>query len=307
MRLRWPAGGWKPTAAGRTDPAGVRLTPAGLVWLILEIETFAPVGEEAVSPGSEPERDDSGLPPVDIEVPDDARELDRDVQAYRRELRALRRHQRRSGWHRSLGRDGILLPLLACCLILALITGTLLTVFTATSERGLTGLPAAGTNSAPATGHGSAGPAAGQPTPHIVPTAPLPPAVITVDGHPPIQLDALHQAMLVLVPQGCECGGTLAWLADVAVSAHAAAYVVYNQQTKAEVRRLYGQLSPERQAALHLAEDTTHTLTSPVSFPAGIPATQLTAVLVAPDRTVRYAGGLSPKDSQTGLVQAISA
>ena len=42
---------------------------------------------------SEPGRDDSGLPPVNIVIPDDARELDRDVLAYRRELRAQRRRR----------------------------------------------------------------------------------------------------------------------------------------------------------------------------------------------------------------------
>ena len=81
--------------------------------------------------GGEPERDDSGLPPVDIEIPDDARELDRDVQAYRRELRARRRRERRMRLHAPLTRDGVVLPLLASCLVLALIAGTLLTVFTA--------------------------------------------------------------------------------------------------------------------------------------------------------------------------------
>ena len=33
-------------------------------------------------------------PPLDIQVPDDARELQRDVLAYHRELRALRRRKR---------------------------------------------------------------------------------------------------------------------------------------------------------------------------------------------------------------------
>jgi hypothetical protein len=89
-----------------------------------------------VNPGSEPERDNTGLPPVDIEIPDDARELDRDVQAYRREQRALRRQRRSVRLRGSLGKEGIVLPLLACCLILALITGTLLTVFSATSDVG---------------------------------------------------------------------------------------------------------------------------------------------------------------------------
>jgi hypothetical protein len=113
----------------------------------------------SVNPGGEPERDDTGLPPVDIEIPDDARELDRDVQAYYRELRAQRRRQRgrRLGWP-LLAKDGIVLPLLACCLILALITGTLLTVFSATSDRNAPTLPTrtpnTGTGSA-ARGHGS--------------------------------------------------------------------------------------------------------------------------------------------------------
>ena len=43
---------------------------------------------------SEPGRDDGSLPPVNIVIPDDARELDRDVLAYHREMRALRRRQR---------------------------------------------------------------------------------------------------------------------------------------------------------------------------------------------------------------------
>ena len=94
-----------------------------------------------MNPGGEPERDDTGLPPVDIEIPDDARELDRDVQAYHRELRAERRRQHWRSVHHRFGSDGIVLPLLACCLILALITGTLLTIFTATSDQNLTNVP----------------------------------------------------------------------------------------------------------------------------------------------------------------------
>ena len=74
-----------------------------------------------MNPGSEPDRDDFGLPPVDIQIPDDARELDRDVQAYLRELRALRRRDRVSRLRGPLARDGMVLPLLAGCLILALV------------------------------------------------------------------------------------------------------------------------------------------------------------------------------------------
>jgi hypothetical protein len=253
-----------------------------------------------VSPGSEPGRDDNGLPPVDVEIPDDARELDRDVQAYRRELRAVRRQERRTRWHRSLGKDDIVLPLLACCLILALIAGTLLTVFTTTSEQGLTGMPGSGTNSAL-----PAGPGRG--VPQIVSSSPLPRADITVDGVGQVRLDALSRAMLVLVPPGCDCGSTLAWLADVAASARATAYVIYNQQTQAEVQRLYAGLNIQRRELLTPADDTHNVLTSRDSFPAGVSATRLTAVLVAPNRTVKYASSLSPGDSEAGLVQAIIA
>ena len=84
-----------------------------------------------VNRGGDPERDDYGLPPVNIEIPDDARELDRDIQAYHRELRVQRRHRlvRRLGG--PLTRDGMVLPLLASCLALTLLAGTLLTMFTA--------------------------------------------------------------------------------------------------------------------------------------------------------------------------------
>ena len=114
-----------------------------------------------MNPGGEPERDETGLPPVDIEIPDDARELDRDVQAYYREQRAARRQQRRQRVRGSLAKDGIVLPLLACCLILALITGTLLTVFSATSDRNLAGLPGSGRTAGSTPGGAATGPAAG--------------------------------------------------------------------------------------------------------------------------------------------------
>ena len=103
-------------------------------WPILKVDVRS-CREVSVNSGGEPERDDTGLPPVDIEIPDDARELDRDVQAYYRERRAERRRQRHHRMHGRIARDGIVLPLLACCLILALIAGTLLTVFTATSDQ----------------------------------------------------------------------------------------------------------------------------------------------------------------------------
>ena len=54
--------------------------------------------------GGDPGRDDYGLPPIDVVIPDDARELDRDVQAYQRELRAQRRRQRARSLRGQIGR-----------------------------------------------------------------------------------------------------------------------------------------------------------------------------------------------------------
>src|ERR1700733_12266153 len=84
----------------RPAPASRHLLPASQPpWLILRRGT-RPAGEEVhVSPGGGPDRDDAGLPPVDVEIPDDARELDRDVQAYRREQRAERRRRRSRRLH----------------------------------------------------------------------------------------------------------------------------------------------------------------------------------------------------------------
>jgi len=104
-----------------------------------------------VNAGGDPGRDDYGLPPVDIEVPDDARELVRDVQAYHRELRARRRRHLAKRFYGPLTRDGMVLPLLSGCLALTLLAATLLTVFTA--RQAAIGLRPP----RPATGHAGSG------------------------------------------------------------------------------------------------------------------------------------------------------
>lgn len=105
--------------------------------------------------GGDPGRDDYGLPPVDIEVPDDARELARDVQAYHREERARRRRHLAKRLYGPLTRDGMVLPLLAGCLALTLIAATLLTVFTARQAAISLRPPRPGTS--PAAGSGRPG------------------------------------------------------------------------------------------------------------------------------------------------------
>jgi hypothetical protein len=194
----------------------------------------------------DPGRDDFGLPPVDIEIPDDARELDRDVQAYHRELRALRWRRRAHHWHRPLTRDGMVLPLLAGCLALTLLAGTLLTVFT---------------------GEQIALSTAGQPG------RPLPPALVMVDENL-VPLSDLRGTVLALVPPGCACGH-LHQLAQEADRAGVQLYVVGMQGV--QVAGLVRQAPLDRS---HAAEDTSDALNT-----AYHPIT-LTAVLVNLNGTV---------------------
>ena len=72
-------------------------------------------------------------PPLDIQVPDDARELERDVLAYRRELRAQRRRQRLrrlAGPFAPFASRGSFMPLLASILAVCLVAGAMLSVAT---------------------------------------------------------------------------------------------------------------------------------------------------------------------------------
>jgi hypothetical protein len=281
-----------------------------------------------VNPGGEPERDESGLPPVDVEIPDDARELDRDMQAYYRELRAQRRHQRGLRARGTLAKDGILLPLLACCLILALITGTLLTVFTATSDQSqghqlgpkapgkataprpsassdASGGPSGGATSAAA---GSSAPASAGTPPataqlSIVPTV-LPPATIYVAGRSAISVQDLTRAALVLIPPHCNCTATVSWLISVVTGADAQTYLVFTSSGKVDAENVYWNLSSTTREQVLLALETDDQLSDNVS--GTLQARGPTAILVGPTKRATYATGLSTRDSPTGLVEALT-
>jgi hypothetical protein len=138
----------------------------------------AHAGRVRVNIGGDPGRDDYGLPPVDIEIPDDARELDRDVQAYHRELRAQRWRAITGRLHGPLTRDGMVLPMLAGCLALTLLAGTLLTMFTA----GLRITPPPASQSRRL----------------------LPDAIVLVGGTQ-TPLRSLRGSVLALVPPSCGC------------------------------------------------------------------------------------------------------
>jgi hypothetical protein len=69
-------------------------------------------------------------PQLDFQIPDDARELDRDVLAYRRELRAQRRRRLVRRLAGPLARNGTIMPLLASILAVCLVAGAMLSVAT---------------------------------------------------------------------------------------------------------------------------------------------------------------------------------
>jgi hypothetical protein len=180
---------------------------------------------------SEPERDDGGLPPVNIVIPDDARELDRDVLAYRREMRAQRRRQRVMRLLRPFNRSGLggptaIVPLIALCLALALVGGALLSVVTMNPADAPT------VTTTPTSGQ------AGQPSGLTA----LPAGNVRIAGRAePVR--SLVSSVVALVPAGCDCGEQLERLAGQTVTADVPLYFVgtgaTSQQLAAETT-LYG-------------------------------------------------------------------
>ena len=124
-------------------------------------------------------------PPLDIQVPDDARELDRDVLAYHRELRAQRRRnrlKRLAGPLAPFGPSaarGTVMPLLASILAVCLVAGAMLSVATfspATSPAEQTARPTTTASPArpaatPSRAHATASSATGTGTARTSPSA----------------------------------------------------------------------------------------------------------------------------------------
>ena len=80
--------------------------------------------EVRVNPGGDAGWDGT---PLDVHIPDDARELERDVLAYHREQRALRR---RRLLRRVMPAQAGIMPLIASVLAVCLVAGMMLSVFT---------------------------------------------------------------------------------------------------------------------------------------------------------------------------------
>ena len=157
---------------------------------------------------SEPGRDDGNLPPVNVVIPDDARDLDRDVLAYHREMRSRRRRERLTRLFRPLrvtrlGGQSAVIPLIAICLAVALVGGAMLSVVTMSP-------PAAPALSAP--------PATARSGAQL-----LPGGNVRLDGAE-VPVRTLITSAIALVPAGCNCGPQLKRLADQAASADVKLY-----------------------------------------------------------------------------------
>src|SRR5580704_12357304 len=199
--------------SGNRGPRVGRRSPAGPYWRE-RVRSLRPQQEEVpVSFASGPGRDDGSLPPVNIVIPDDARELDRDVLAYRRELRAMRRRQRLKRLIRPLrssefGGHAAIIPLIAACLAISLVGGALLSVITMSPAL-------APTQGGPQT---SAQPAA---SPNRL--TKLPTGDVRLSGRT-VPVRSLVTATIALVPANCGCGTELDRLAGQAVDAHVGLY-----------------------------------------------------------------------------------
>lgn len=236
--------------------------------------------------GSEPGRDDGGLPPVNMVIPDDARELDRDVLAYRREQRARRRRERFLRLLRPFRGDGpgghsTILPLIATCVALSMLAGAMLSVVTISPASAPTVSPVA---TAPSTGKSGAAtpapPAMATPLPGGL--TELPSGTFTVGGATE-QVHALRSAALALVPPNCACDKALGWLAAAAGTARVGLYFVGEGGAIPQISAL---ATRDGRGVAAAAADTGNVL-SAAYRPAG-----LTVVLVYSDGTSRVRRGI---------------
>lgn len=149
--------------------------------------------------GDDPEPDDYGLPRVDVVVPDDARALERDVLAYRREKRRRRRRQKVRRLTRPLTRFGIAVPIIAGALLVALVSGAMMTAF------GPKPTPRPTTAQLAPRPSASPGKVGG-----LLPDGSVD---LVVGKRAPTPLRDLRPGVIGIVPPGYECEGVIAELA----------------------------------------------------------------------------------------------
>lgn len=216
--------------------------------------------------GSEPDHDD-GLPPIDVVIPDDARELDGDVQAYHRELRQRRRRER---W-RSLLRSVRRFPLVTGVILVAALCATFVAVLKPGPDQRASRPPLA--SPPPAAEQGTVG-------------GLLPDIRVEEDGGTQAVRD-LRPAVFALVPSGCGCDQAVDELTEQAQKYRLDVYLVASRRPHRELQSL--------------ASTAGHGVTRPIGDTDGVlestyHVSGLTAILVHRDGVV----GAVLRDIQPG-------
>jgi len=259
-----------------------------------------------VNQGGEQGHDDYGLPPVDIEIPDDARELYRDVQAYHRELRALRRQERSMRWRAPFRRSGVAIPLLAGCLIAALVAVMISAMFAQSPYLN----PVGGRQSNPAAGSAGQGRSSGPgSSTNKAPSSPgnsatqlakshLPGKTINVAGKQ-VQLSTVISAALAIVPANCRCQRAVGRLLEQAKLAGVIVYLVGPRGSKiADLDRLVSPAA-RRAKSTKVATDFQNVLTTAYH------TVGLTVLLVDAHGLVTVAPGLGRNLRLTRQLQSL--
>ena len=227
--------------------------------------------EEPAGGDGRPGRDD----PLVLEIPDDARELDADVRAYRRELRRsrLRGRLRRLLFTRRWNRYGLSGPLVTAILILVALVASLAVLFAPRPQVPMQRAPLA---TRPSASPGAVG-------------GLLPPVSLVV-GERERPAHDLRPAVLALVPnptpEQCRCASTLDALFRQAQEYGLPLVLVGGPGERRTVRRLAAQVG---NGTARVAEDRGLALTSAYR-PQGV-----SAVLVRSDGVVTHVHrGLTP-------------
>jgi hypothetical protein len=243
-----------------------------------------------VTAGGEPGRDDSGLPPVNIRIPDDARELERDVLAYHREVRARRRRQRLRRIFAPISGPGTALPLIATCMALSLIAGVMLSFLTIGPASAPTQPSATARPATPSAGARSPG------TPAIPTSAQLPAATVRLNGKGQ-QLSSLVFDVLILIPGSCGCGAVLRQLVSQSVDAGVPVYFAASGMPAKELASLTAQYGGGKATAVYGTGDVLQATFAPHG---------VTALLVHQDARADIRRNLGP-DTKLGDLRSLLA
>jgi hypothetical protein len=178
----------------------------------------------------EPPPGNDGLPDAHLVVPDDPRELDRDVEAWRREERWLRRRRlvERAFFARSRREHAISAPLVALILIGVALLGATITILAPHQARTPTS-PVPLRLAAPNAPAGTAG-------------GLLPDAVLKVDGDTgEVSVRDLRPSVIAVVAASCDCRDQVSALARAAAAQALSIYLVGSPAQADQLVRLAAQ------------------------------------------------------------------